>query len=66
MDIQTLSKMYYLQTMVEVAKAEIEAMKAANTERISRDESLAYTEKDFMEIRKGLIDLATQLHAMTY
>lgn len=44
--------------LVLSVQAEIEAMKAENTWRISRDESIAYTERPFIEAAERLRNIA--------
>ncbi len=63
--IQKLSLVYALQAEIEHIKTLMESMKAANQERIARNESLAYSEKDFEYVAFDILNVIEDLREIS-
>ncbi len=63
--IQKLSLVYALHAEVEHIKILMESMKVANQERISRNESLAYSEGDFDYISFDILNVIEDLREIS-
>ena len=65
MEHTMLARVFSLQAEVLAAQAEIEGMKAANQERLSRGEALAYPAESFNEIAESMRGSACQLFQLS-
>lgn len=66
MDHTMLARVIMKQAEIFANYAELEAMKVANQVRINNNESIAYTEAEFMLIRNNFYGIMSELHSMTY